>query len=127
MYKGENIKKIREKKNISGKLLAKLSGYAPSYISELEHDKATPTISTISDIAQALEVPTCAVMDEDFYYPYLDDLSIKCSDSKIVMDSNLFKELQSSWLDVLNNWEIDDVEELLIYIRTKNEAMRKRQ
>lgn len=126
MYKGLNIKKIREKKHISGKQLAQLSGYAPSYISELEHDKATPTVSTISDIAQALEVPTCVVMDESFYYPHLSDLDVKVSDSKVIMSSNLFNELQSSWVEILKNWEIEDVEELLIYIKTKNEIRIKR-
>lgn len=126
MYKGANIKRIREQKNISGKRLAELAGYAPSYISELEHDKPMPTVKTICDIAEALGVPTCVVMDEDYYYPYLGDTTFKVSDSNVVMNAEMFKELQELWVDTVQNSDMRDAEELLIYLRMKKEARENR-
>jgi transcriptional regulator with XRE-family HTH domain len=55
---GENIKKIREAKNIGVNELARRSGVTSAYISEIEHGKkANPSQSIISSIAAALDFP----------------------------------------------------------------------
>ncbi len=53
---GENLKKIRINKNITQTELAEKLGVDKSFVSNLENGKNNPTLSTISNIAQALEV-----------------------------------------------------------------------
>lgn len=126
MYEGENIKKIRKRKNMTGKRLAELAGYAPSFISEIEHNKTTPTISTLENIAQALDVMPSVILDEKFYYPYLSVDGLKAMDSNVSYDKETFSTLHDLWLDVVGKWEIQDVEELIVYLQTKNVFIEKR-
>ena len=53
---GENLKKIRINKNITQTELAEKLGVDKSFVSNLENGKTNPTLSTITNIAQALEV-----------------------------------------------------------------------
>lgn len=53
---GENLKKIRINKNITQTELAEKLGVDKSFVSNLENGKNNPTLSTITNIAQALEV-----------------------------------------------------------------------
>jgi transcriptional regulator with XRE-family HTH domain len=53
---GENLKKIRTNKNITQTELAEKLGVDKSFVSNLENGKNNPTLSTITNIAQALEV-----------------------------------------------------------------------
>lgn len=55
---GENLKKIRTNKNITQTELAISLGVDKSFISNLENGKTNPTLSTITNIAQALGVST---------------------------------------------------------------------
>ncbi len=55
---GENLKKIRTKKNITQTELAKRIGVDKSFISNIESGKTNPTLSTITSLAQALSVST---------------------------------------------------------------------
>jgi len=55
---GENLKKIRTKKNITQTKLAKTLGVDKSFVSNIENGKTNPTLSTITNLAQALEVST---------------------------------------------------------------------
>jgi transcriptional regulator with XRE-family HTH domain len=55
---GENLKKIRTGKNITQTELAISLGVDKSFISNLENGKTNPTLSTITNIAKALEVST---------------------------------------------------------------------
>ena len=55
---GENLKQIRLQKNISQSDLAKILGVNKSYISNIENGKMNPTLSTIANLAQKLEVTT---------------------------------------------------------------------
>ncbi|NFQ67344.1 helix-turn-helix domain-containing protein [Clostridium sporogenes] len=55
---GENIKRIREDKELGVNELSRLSGVNASYISAMERgEKENPTITTLNKIADALEVP----------------------------------------------------------------------
>ena len=52
-----NIKKIREKQNISIRKLSQLTGLSRTYLSNLENNKrVNPTLSSLSAIADAFNV-----------------------------------------------------------------------
>lgn len=53
---GENLKRIRTKKKITQTELAKTLGVDKSFVSNIENGKTNPTLSTIADLAKALEV-----------------------------------------------------------------------
>ncbi len=55
---GENLKKIRTKKNITQTELAKTLGVDKSFVSNIENGKTNPTLSTITNLAQTLGVLT---------------------------------------------------------------------
>ena len=55
---GENLKKVRTKKNITQTGLAETLGVDKSFVSNLENGKTNPTLSTITNLAQALGVST---------------------------------------------------------------------
>jgi len=54
---GKAIKLCRTQKNMRQVELAKLAGISVSYISLLEQGKRDPNISTVKDIAKALNIP----------------------------------------------------------------------
>ncbi|MCD8508147.1 MAG: helix-turn-helix domain-containing protein [Candidatus Pacebacteria bacterium] len=53
---GENLRKIRTKKDITQTGLAEALGVDKSFISNIENGKTNPTLSTITSIAKALGV-----------------------------------------------------------------------
>jgi len=55
---GENLKKIRTNKNITQTVLAETLGVNKSFVSNIENGKTNPTLSTITNLAQALGVST---------------------------------------------------------------------
>lgn len=55
---GENLKKLRIKKDISQIELARILGVDRSFVSNIENGKNNPTLSTISSLAKALGVST---------------------------------------------------------------------
>lgn len=55
---GENLKTFRTKKNITQTGLAKNLDVDKSFISNIEKGKNNPTLSTITNLAKALEVST---------------------------------------------------------------------
>ena len=54
---GENLKKIRARKNVSQVDIANILGVHRSFISNIENGKNNPTLSTIANLAKALNVP----------------------------------------------------------------------
>ncbi len=57
MTLGENIRNIRKSKNMSQKYIAQKIGKSDKYISKLEHGHLAPSLYTLIDIANVLEVP----------------------------------------------------------------------
>jgi len=55
---GENLKALRTKKNITQTGLAKILDVDKSFISNIEKGKNNPTLSTITNLAKALDVST---------------------------------------------------------------------
>jgi transcriptional regulator with XRE-family HTH domain len=55
---GENLKKLRIKKDISQIELARILSVDRSFVSNIENGKNNPTLSTITNLAKALGVST---------------------------------------------------------------------
>jgi transcriptional regulator with XRE-family HTH domain len=55
---GENLKKLRIRKDISQIELARILGVDRSFVSNIENGKNNPTLSTITSLAKALGVST---------------------------------------------------------------------
>ncbi|MFZ2907739.1 MAG: helix-turn-helix transcriptional regulator [Minisyncoccia bacterium] len=53
---GQNLKKIRTKKDITQVSIAKTLGVDRSFVSNIENGKTNPTLSTITNLAKALGV-----------------------------------------------------------------------
>jgi len=62
---GERIKKLRLSKKMTLESLAKPTGFTTGYISRIENSENAPPISTLSKIAQALEVDISFLLYED--------------------------------------------------------------
>ncbi len=60
--KGERIKKIRTERGLTLKDLAELTGFTPSYISQIEREIRQPSLETLRKIARQLNVPLLAFM-----------------------------------------------------------------
>lgn len=72
---GENLKRIRELRDLGVNELGRLTGLSPGYISSLETgSKKNPSMDALKKIALALEVPVEELLktDEDIKSP--DDL-----------------------------------------------------
>lgn len=54
---GENLKKIRNRENITQIEIANTLGVNRSFVSNIENGKNNPTLSTITNLAKALNVP----------------------------------------------------------------------
>jgi transcriptional regulator with XRE-family HTH domain len=53
---GENCARLRRQRGLTQEQLAERSGFSQQYISDLERGKRNPTVVTLYEIAQALEV-----------------------------------------------------------------------
>ena len=60
----ENIKKLRQSKNISVGQLGKLSGLTKGYISKIENSDKAPPLATLSRIAEALDTDVTFLLME---------------------------------------------------------------
>jgi len=65
----KNIKKIRLESDMSQEKLAKLSGLTKGYISKIEKSDKAPPLSTLSKIANALNVDITILTAEDLESP----------------------------------------------------------
>ncbi|NGZ74390.1 helix-turn-helix domain-containing protein [Saccharibacillus alkalitolerans] len=54
---GSNIRKIRKRKGITIASICAATGLSQGFMSQVENDKTSPSISTLEQIASALDVP----------------------------------------------------------------------
>lgn len=59
---GKNLKNIRTKKGISQAEIARILNVDRSFVSNIENGKTNPTLSTISSLAQALNVSSSELL-----------------------------------------------------------------
>ena len=53
---GRNVRRIRQKKELTQERFAELSGFSQQYISSLEQGRRNPTVVTLYELATALGV-----------------------------------------------------------------------
>lgn len=91
MNVGQAIKLCRTQRGISQTDLAQQAECSVSYLSMLENNKRDPTLSTLENIADALDIPVSII----FF------LAAEASDLKGI-DKSLQGELARTALDLLN-------------------------
>src|ERR687885_946560 len=57
---GERLARLRSERGIKVSALARTVGVSPSLISQIERSQSRPSVSTLFELAQALEVPVDA-------------------------------------------------------------------
>ncbi len=62
---GEKIKETRTKKKFSLRELAEMTGLSASFISQVEQEKASPSIETLKKIANLLSVKVSYLIEEE--------------------------------------------------------------
>jgi transcriptional regulator with XRE-family HTH domain len=62
---GRNVRRIRREKGLSQEQLAERSGFSQQYISGLESGHRNPTIVSLYELAQALEVSHVDLVQPD--------------------------------------------------------------
>lgn len=53
---GRNVRRIRQRKDLTQEQFAELSGFSQQYISSLEQGRRNPTVVTLFELATALGV-----------------------------------------------------------------------
>jgi transcriptional regulator with XRE-family HTH domain len=61
---GQRLRDLREQRNVSMRSLAKLSGLSANGLSMIERNLTSPSVSTLTKLAKALEVPVAAFFRE---------------------------------------------------------------
>ena len=67
---GERIKKVREEKKLSLADLAEKTGYSSAILSQIENHLLSPSLGTLIQIANALEVPLSKIFGEKRGHSY---------------------------------------------------------
>ena len=62
---GKKIKFYREQKGMSLRELGKLANVSHSFISDIEHERSTPSLATLEAIANALNIPTSLLISDN--------------------------------------------------------------
>lgn len=62
---GRNFARLRREKGLTQEEVAERSGFSQQYLSSLERGRRNPTIITIYELAQALEVSHVALVRPD--------------------------------------------------------------
>jgi len=62
---GERLRELRQRKNLSVRALATLSGLAINTLSMIENSRTSPSVSTLQILARALEMPIAAFFEKE--------------------------------------------------------------
>lgn len=99
MFIGYRLQKLRKKRKLTQKALAKMSGISRSYLSDIEHNRYNPSFDTIENLAKSLKLDLKSFFDdtlleEDYYLKPLreeleDDLNSLKEDYKEELDKDL--------------------------------------
>ncbi len=86
---GNNIRTLRDEKNLTQNQLAKMSHFSPSYISDIENNNKMATISSLMGIADSLDVPLLSLLSNNCCcelaeeYSNREYISDKCKNCKV--------------------------------------------
>jgi quercetin dioxygenase-like cupin family protein len=62
---GERIRKMRESQTVDLDSLAKITGYTPEYLKEIEEGKVSPPVGALIQISRALAVDSATLLAEE--------------------------------------------------------------
>jgi transcriptional regulator with XRE-family HTH domain len=86
----DRIKRLRHSKKVTLESLAKMTGFTTGYISRIENSDNAPPISTLSKIAQALEVDISFFLSESKIDSPKNMVIVKKEDPKELIDRASF-------------------------------------
>ncbi len=82
---GVNIKRLRDDQGLTLRVLAKKLGISASFLSQVESGKASPSLSTLKSIADALSTTIGSLIGES--QKIVDDPIVRASDRKHVQEA----------------------------------------
>ncbi len=85
MNLGERIKKTRWRAGLSQREVAKKSHITVSFLSQLENNKAAPSLKSLQNISRALGIGISQLLSEDISYPRTIKVVKKNSNEKIIL------------------------------------------
>lgn len=66
---GRNVRKYRLERGMTQEVFAERSGLGQNYLSDLERGKRNPTVVTLWELAQALDVKPSSLIEQDEVMP----------------------------------------------------------
>ena len=102
----ENIKRIRQEKNLSLGDLAKLSDVSKSMLAQIERGKGNPTLSTLWKIANGMQVSFNTLIAQ----PKLPYKVTKLAEIEPILDMNGGLKNYSLFSDIENNFSVYQIE-----------------
>ena len=102
----ENIKRIRQEKNLSLGDLAKLSDVSKSMLAQIERGEGNPTLSTLWKIANGMQVSFNTLISQ----PKLPYKVTKIAEIEPILDMNGELKNYSLFSDIENNFSVYQIE-----------------
>ena len=102
----ENIKRIRQEKNLSLGDLAKLSDVSKSMLAQIERGEGNPTLSTLWKIANGMQVSFNTLIAQ----PKLPYKVTKLAEIEPILDMNGGLKNYSLFSDIENNFSVYQIE-----------------
>ena len=102
----ENIKRIRQEKNLSLSDLAKLSDVSKSMLAQIERGEGNPTLSTLWKIANGMQVSFNTLIAQ----PKLPYKVTKLAEIEPILDMNGGLKNYSLFSDIENNFSVYQIE-----------------
>ncbi|HSL85405.1 MAG TPA: helix-turn-helix transcriptional regulator [Bacteroidales bacterium] len=103
---GDKLKKARTARKLRLKDVADATNLSISYISDIEHNKATPPLDTLHNLCNALDISIYS------FFPERD------SSAMVLMEKNTSEELYELIRD-FEEWDDRDKDELISYLKVK--------
>jgi transcriptional regulator with XRE-family HTH domain len=105
MNSGKKLKELRKSKGLTLKELSNHTNLSISFISDIEHNRSNPSISTLKIICKALEIPIAYLLEDD-----------KIPSNLVHTDLD---KLLSQLINDFSSWSYDDKLELICYLKAK--------
>lgn len=102
---GTKLKEARKKKGFSLKTLSSKIGKSTSFLSDIEHDRSKPSIETLKNLCDVLNLSLDSLFDET-----------PSKNKNLILD--LFEVLP--YLEDFSTWNDYDKQELICYLKAKN-------
>lgn len=87
MTLGENLREIRKKRGYTLQYMAQKTGYSASLISQVERNLVNPSIATLKNISQVLEMPLFALFDEEKFEEVFSSECVVRKEQRVPLDT----------------------------------------